>query len=61
MLVGDYRGRFPEALAGLTALVKKGRLAYREDVLDGLESAPGAIEGLFAGDNVGKRLIRLTT
>jgi len=61
MLVGDFRPRFPEALSGLSSLVKEGRLAYREDILDGLELAPGALEGLFAGDNVGKRLIRMTT
>jgi NADPH-dependent curcumin reductase len=59
MLVGDYRDRFSEALAGLTAMVRAGTLIYREDVLHGLESAPASIEGLYAGENLGKRVIKL--
>jgi NADPH-dependent curcumin reductase CurA len=29
-------------------------------VLDGIDHAPGAIAGLYRGDNLGKRLIRLS-
>jgi hypothetical protein len=31
----------------------------REDVLDGIGQAPGAISGLHRGENLGKRPIRL--
>jgi NADPH-dependent curcumin reductase CurA len=34
-------------------------LRYREDSLDGLESCPDALAGLYRGENNGKRLIRL--
>lgn len=32
-----------------------------EDILDGIEHAPGAIAGLYRGENLGKRLIRLVS
>lgn len=48
------------ALKDLADWVRAGKLRYLEDVLDGIEQAPGAIAGLYRGDNRGKRLIRLT-
>ncbi len=32
---------------------------YREDILDGIEQAPGSIAELYRGKNLGKRLIRI--
>ncbi len=55
----DFAHRAEEAVARLAAWVREGRLAYREDILDGLESCPDAIAGLYRGDNLGKRLIRV--
>lgn len=59
ILAFDYRDRYAEGIARLAPWVRDGRLAYREDVLDGVEHAPGAIAGLYAGENMGKRLIRV--
>jgi NADPH-dependent curcumin reductase CurA len=36
-------------------------IRYREDILEGIEQAPGAIAGLYRGENFGKRLIRIAT
>jgi NADPH-dependent curcumin reductase CurA len=47
------------ARADLAAWLREGRLQYVEEVLEGIESAPDAIAGLYRGDNLGKRLIRL--
>lgn len=58
-LVFDYQHRYEEAIARLAEWVRAGKLRYREDVLDGLESCPDAIAGLYRGDNLGKRLVRL--
>lgn len=55
----DYEHRQGEAITRLARLVRAGRLAYREDILDGIETAPGSIAGLYRGENLGKRLIRL--
>jgi len=58
-LIFDYAHRFPEALRELEAWVRSGLVRYREDILDGLEHAPGSIAGLYRGENLGKRLIRI--
>ena len=60
-LLFDYQARYAEARAQLAAWLREGRLSYREDILDGLEEAPGAIARLYAGENTGKLLIRLGT
>jgi NADPH-dependent curcumin reductase CurA len=58
-VVLDYKPRYPEAIAALAQWIREGRLRYREDILDGIEQAPGAIAGLYRGENLGKRLIRI--
>ncbi len=58
-LASDFYHRYEEAVGRLAGWVREGRLNYREDVLDGLDAAPGAIAGLYRGENLGKRLIRL--
>jgi NADPH-dependent curcumin reductase CurA len=58
-LIFDYAHRYPEALAALTGWVREGKIRYREDILEGLEQAPGSIAGLYRGENLGKRIIRI--
>jgi NADPH-dependent curcumin reductase CurA len=54
--VPDYHAG---ARADLATWVRGGQLHYLEEVLDGIAHAPDAIAGLYRGDNMGKRLIRL--
>jgi NADPH-dependent curcumin reductase CurA len=58
-IVSEHMDVWPEALRELGALVADGRLAYRESVAQGLESAPEAFLGLLKGRNVGKQLVKL--
>jgi hypothetical protein len=58
-IVFDYQHRYEEAIARLAPWVREGRLRYREDILEGIECCPDAIAGLYRGENLGKRLIRL--
>lgn len=58
-LVFDYESRTEEAVTQLAQWVRVGKLRYREDILEGIEAAPDAIAGLYRGENLGKRLIRL--
>jgi hypothetical protein len=55
----DYLKQFDEAAAFLQPLVASGKLAYREEILDGIEQAPGAIARLYDGANLGRIVIRL--
>lgn len=58
-LVWDYEHRSQEAVTRLAAWIRSGRLRYREEILDGLGTAPDAIAGLYRGENLGKRVIRV--
>src|SRR6266511_3059688 len=58
-LIFDHVQRSPEALRELESWVRNGQIRYREDILDGIEQAPGSIAGLYRGENLGKRLIRI--
>lgn len=58
-VVFDHAGRWEASVATLAAWVRSGQLRWREDILDGLESCPDALAGLYRGENRGKRLIRV--
>jgi hypothetical protein len=58
-IIFDYAERFTEALQEITQWVRQGMIRYREDILEGIEQAPGSIAGLYRGENFGKRLIRI--
>ncbi|CAB1058179.1 Putative oxidoreductase YncB [Olavius sp. associated proteobacterium Delta 1] len=60
-LVLDYAERYADALQELTPWVRQGLIRYREDILEGIEQAPGSIAGLCRGENFGKRLIRIAS
>jgi hypothetical protein len=58
-IVMDYMDRRDKAIADLQGWVAAGKLKVQEDVIDGLENTPAALIGLLAGENRGKRMIRL--
>jgi NADPH-dependent curcumin reductase CurA len=60
-LAFDHKAQFDEARATLQTWVQAGRIRYREDILEGIEKAPDAIAGLYRGENLGKRLIRIAS
>src|SRR6185312_15810516 len=53
-----YDGR-DAALAQLRAWVEAGQLKVQEDVIDGFEKLPSALIGLLAGENRGKRMVKI--
>jgi NADPH-dependent curcumin reductase CurA len=58
-IVSDRPERMTEWRAMAEPLVADGSLAYREDVIDGLENAPDALAGILSGRNFGKLLVRV--
>jgi NADPH-dependent curcumin reductase CurA len=55
----DYAAEWPDAVQELAGWVASGAVQVLEEVIDGLDAAPGALVGLLAGDNVGKRMVRV--
>jgi len=47
------------ALADLQGWVASGQLKVQEDIIDGLENTPKALIGLLAGENRGKRMVKV--
>jgi NADPH-dependent curcumin reductase CurA len=56
----DFAAQRDRALNELEGWVKSGQIKVPEDVLDGLEAAPGGLIGLLAGENFGKRMVRVS-
>jgi hypothetical protein len=55
----DHWGRYGEIVAVLKQWVDEGKLQYRTEVFDGLESGVDAMNAMFEGRNTGKIVIRL--
>lgn len=58
-VVMDYMSRYPEATREMAAWIADGRLIAREDVVEGFDSFPDALGKLFAGENVGKLVLKI--
>ncbi len=52
----DQENEFRDTVAGW---LRDGRITYREDIVEGLENAPRAFQGLLQGKNFGKQIIRV--
>ncbi len=55
----DFPDHDVEAIERLGSWAADGKLKVVEDVLDGLENAPSGLIGLLAGENRGKRMVRV--
>src|SRR5712691_2557614 len=58
-IVMDFMDQRDEALNDLQSWVASGKLKVQEDVINGLENTPKALIGLLAGENRGKRMIKV--
>ena len=59
MVVFDYASRYPEAIRDIARWMAEGRFKSREDVVDGIDTFPEALNRLFDGDNFGKLVLRV--
>ena len=55
----DFNDRREEGLKALQSWVAEGKIKVQEDILEGLESTPGALIGLLNGENRGKRMVKV--
>ena len=55
----DFVDEDAKATSDLRNWVREGKIKIVDDIVDGLENAPRALIGLLAGDNRGKRMVRV--
>jgi NADPH-dependent curcumin reductase CurA len=58
-IVMDFMAQRDKAIADLQAWTTSGKLKVQEDVINGLENTPKALIGLLAGENRGKRMVKV--
>jgi hypothetical protein len=58
-IVTDYAPRFAEGVMQLGKWLTEGKLKYVENIIQGFENTPRAFLGLFAGENLGKQLVKV--
>ena len=58
-LVFNFAHRHDHARQRMAEWIRSGELRYKEDVVEGLENAPGAFIGMMTGENFGKLLIKV--
>jgi len=59
-VIVDYLSRMREAKETLGRLIADGKLKWRDHVVQGIESAPAAMDLLFTGKNDGKLLVQVS-
>ena len=58
-IVIDFASRFTEAATKLGQWKMFGKIKDRETIVEGLAKAPDAINMLFAGENIGKTIVKV--
>jgi NADPH-dependent curcumin reductase CurA len=59
-IVFDYNSQLDDFKRDMSGWLRDGLIKYREDVTDGLETAPTELIGLLKGRNFGKKVIRVS-
>ncbi|KAE9457462.1 hypothetical protein C3L33_10632, partial [Rhododendron williamsianum] len=58
-VVFDYNPFYSKFLETVLPYIREGKIVYVEDVVEGLESGPAALVGLFSGRNIGKQVVAI--
>lgn len=59
-ILTDFLDKAGEAIMQLAGWVLEGKLKWADDIVDGLENAPEAVNKLFDGTNTGKLMVRVS-
>ena len=58
-IIYDHVHKLPASLARVGPWMRSGEVVFQEDFVDGIRNAPAALIGLFKGEAIGKRLVRV--
>lgn len=59
-IITDHYDQFPKFVDEVSALIRDGKITYRESIAEGLASAPEAFIKLLRGGNFGKQLVAVS-
>ena len=59
-IVSDFSNKQGEFLRAMSKWIADGKIKYKEDIVEGLDNAVGAFQGLLEGNNFGKLLIQVS-
>ncbi|TYO91240.1 NADP-dependent oxidoreductase [Oceanicella actignis] len=59
-IIFDHNDRFAPFEEEVSAMIRDGRLKYRETIAEGLDAAPEAFIAMLKGGNLGKQLVRVS-
>ena len=59
IIFDDYGPRYDEFTKAMSDMLGAGKIHYREQVVDGLESGPEAFIGMLEGQNFGKLVVKV--
>jgi NADPH-dependent curcumin reductase CurA len=57
-IIHNFQSEFAEGIQHLAQWVKEGKLKFTETIVDGFDSLPTALLGLFKGENTGKMIVK---
>ena len=57
----DYMPRAMEAIQELMAWISSGQLIYQVDLQEDFENIPATLQRLYAGKNLGKQLLKISS
>ena len=58
-IIFDYAARYGEGFREMASWIAKGRLRYRETIVEGLDQFVPAFERLFSGEKLGKLVLKV--
>jgi NADPH-dependent curcumin reductase CurA len=58
-IVSNHYDLYPAFAKDMAEWIKAGKITWKETIEDGIENAPDAFIKLFAGENMGKMLVKL--
>jgi hypothetical protein len=59
-IIFDHYRRMAAFQQDMSGWLREGRMRYREELIEGLESAPRGLIGLLQGENFGKLIVRVS-
>ena len=56
----QHMDQYDDFLPWMSERIRDGRIVYFEDIVDGIDNTFDAFIGMMNGDNLGKRLVRVS-